>query len=956
MRPEIDARRWSQIRAAFDELVDLDARSRSERMALINTTDPVLRKAIDELLAADADVDNRLAHVDLALTFATHVSADAVEHRDPDPLKLAGRIVSHFRVHEPLAVGGMGVVYRAEDTQLHRMIALKFPLPAHHFDRNTKERFLHEARSVGSLDHPNICSIYEAGESDDGQLFLAMPLYDGETLKARLAREGALSATDAIAIAIQIATGLGAAHRSGIVHRDAKPANVMLLRDGSVKVLDFGVAKAQDLTFTGTRARVGTVSYMAPEQIQGRPVDARADQWALGIILYEMLSGRRPFAGDYDVTVALAIVHTEPVALTELGLGLAPELAAIVTRLLRKDPAARYTTIADVVSDLTAVERGETVIRPTLGTRMPHTRAVVIALPLLLSVAIGAWLVSRGGAAATKPAQTLAILPFRDLSADTGSRYLAAGLGDAIATDLSRIRSVVVPSNYSTDDYLDTTKPVTQIGKELAATALLTGRVARKGHRLQVDVTLFDARTGTQLWMQRYHRPVTDMLTVERSITSEVVRMLDIDLSKAERATLARVPTTDARAYDLYLRARDLELRGSPAELRELSHDRTRDIQSLYARARDIDPNFALARARLALTQMYGALQYDSTTVRFDQVRAEADAALRLQPGLAEAHEAIAAYWGPGRGESAKAVEHLKLALGGFPNSAEYHNNLGTSYRRLGRWVEAVAEYDSAMRLDPRYAGPAANAAFTLGRLRRYEESFKAWDRAILLEPRATHMKSSRGFVFLRWRGTVDSLDSAMRGASAWDPDGMGTWARYTVANIRRRHIEALNVLKVSHSSISQDPLLYRPHALLRAQTYDALRQTVRARASYEAARALLADSSAAHPNDPRMRVAIGLAYAGLGHHDDASREARYALTLAPLAKSPAVATAAMGGAAEVFARAGELTASLELLELLLAMPAGREVSVALLRVDPAFDPLRRDPRFEQMLRRFSVD
>lgn len=350
----VSAQRWSQIRKMFDELVELDARSRGERLAVIEATDPELGYQVTELLAADREAEARLAHVGVAITRAAPVYDRVEEDRDADSLKLVGRTISHFTVLQPLAAGGMGVVYLAEDTQLHRTVALKFPLPSHPIDRRTKERFLHEARSVGALDHPNVCSIFEAGETDDGHLFFAMPLYDGQTLKARLTEQGALAHEDARAIARQIAAGLAAAHRRGIVHRDVKPANVMLLRDGAVKVLDFGLAKVRDLTFTAPQARVGTASYMSPEQIQGHPVDSRSDVWALGVILYEMLTGRRPFAGEYDVSIAHAIVH-EPVP--PMGPQVPTFLAELVMRCLEKDPARRPDSAAELLSSLDATER-----------------------------------------------------------------------------------------------------------------------------------------------------------------------------------------------------------------------------------------------------------------------------------------------------------------------------------------------------------------------------------------------------------------------------------------------------------------------------------------------------------------------------------------------------------------------------------------------------------------------
>jgi serine/threonine-protein kinase len=405
------------------------------------------------------------------------------------------------------------------------------------------------------------------------------------------------------------------------------------------------------------------------------------------------------------------------------------------------------------------------------------------------------------------------------------------------------------------------------------------------------------------------------------------------------------------------LRGREAELRGSFADIGSLPAEYIREAQSLYSRAREIDPNFAMARARLALTQMYSALKYDPSPARLEQARLEAEAALRLHPGLPEAHEALAFYWGPGVGNDAKAIEENKKALEGFPNSTDYHLNLGTGYNKLGRWEEAVAEYDLAMQLEPLNPGAAFNAALANNRLRRYEKAVKAWDRVIALAPNDHGPKLIKGYAYIRWQGIVDTLAAALtRLPAGWDERGGATWARFSVASIKRRPSEALAILNASHQPICFDVYLYRPLVLMRGWTLEALGDRTGARKNYEAARAMMADSVAAHPDDPRMRIALGLAFAGLGRKQDAVREARRAMELAPLAHNNPRATAFMGGAAEVFAQAGETDRALELLELLLAMPAGREASVPLLRVDPIFDSLRSDPRFQQLLDRFSTN
>jgi serine/threonine protein kinase len=344
----MDAQRWEEIKSTFETLVELDDIERGNRLSALRTSDPELRAAVELLLAADSDADARLASLDGVFFPQSPPAAD--------PLGLAGHAISHFQIHEPIGTGGIGVVYRAEDTRLGRAVALKFLLPYHSFDSSAKARFLREAHLVAALDHPNLCTIHDVGTSDDGRFFLAMPLYDGETLKARVARDDPMRVSEIVEITRQVTEGLQCAHKAGIVHRDLKPGNIMLLPDGTVKILDFGLAKARDQSLSETGARFGTVSYMSPEQIRGESVDARADLWAVGVVLYEMLTGRKPFGGEQDISIAHAILHDEPAPVsTSLG-DVTPALEDLVLRLLEKDPSKRYASGEELLGELIRID------------------------------------------------------------------------------------------------------------------------------------------------------------------------------------------------------------------------------------------------------------------------------------------------------------------------------------------------------------------------------------------------------------------------------------------------------------------------------------------------------------------------------------------------------------------------------------------------------------------------
>jgi hypothetical protein len=420
----MDPQRSQEIMSTFDTIVEMDDGERGTRLTALSTSDPELLAAVELLLAADSDADARLASLDAV--FFPHSALAS------DPLRLAGRTVSHFEVREAIGEGGIGVVYRAEDTRLGRPVALKFLLPSHNLDASVKARFLREAHLVAALDHPNLCTVHDVGTSDDGRFFLAMPLYQGETLKARMSRHGVMPVGEVLEIARQVTEGLQCAHEAGIVHRDLKPGNVMLLPDGTVKILDFGLAKARDQSVSETGARFGTVSYMSPEQIRGVAVDGRADLWAVGVVLYEMLTERKPFGGDHDISIAHAILHDEPTPISALRDDLSGTLEDLVLRLLQKDPSKRYATAEDLLAELTRIDTAVpgTVgsahrrLRRAWGTAQRHARK---RRWLAVAVAGGVAAAAIGGASILSPKP----------AAEPPERVQLTFTGNAIAPSLS---------------------------------------------------------------------------------------------------------------------------------------------------------------------------------------------------------------------------------------------------------------------------------------------------------------------------------------------------------------------------------------------------------------------------------------------------------------------------------------------------------------------------------------
>jgi len=359
--------RWREAGALFHDLVELNETSRRERLARVADSDPELGRMVESLLVGDAIADEALPAPGFGLASVSGVEG-------ADTFGLEGKTVDRFRVIERVAWGGMGVVYRAEDTRLSRNVALKFPLLDRDVSDIARVLSLREARAAGALDHPNVCPIYDVGESPQGP-FLVMPLYSGETLKERISRAGAIPVAEALDVLEQVAAGLACAHAAGIVHCDVKPGNIMLLSDGTVKILDFGLARAKSADYAASSGVVGTVAYMAPEQLRNDPVDARADLWALGVILYEMLCGARPFVGDSAAQIADAVMRSEPTPVGTRGVSIPEGVLGLVSALLVPDPAARLQAASDLTSAIAAVRAS--MDRPTRPRKMSRPLATI---------------------------------------------------------------------------------------------------------------------------------------------------------------------------------------------------------------------------------------------------------------------------------------------------------------------------------------------------------------------------------------------------------------------------------------------------------------------------------------------------------------------------------------------------------------------------------------------------
>jgi serine/threonine protein kinase/TolB-like protein/tetratricopeptide (TPR) repeat protein len=753
----LNAHRWEEIQASFDELVELNASERAARLATLASTDAELHRALESMLESDSEASARLASIDAAfLPMADHPQ---------DPLGLAGRTISHFDVHEALGAGGMGVVYRADDTRLGRAVALKFLLPHYSLDASAKSRFLREAHATAALDHPNLCTVYEVGTSDEGWLFLAMALYQGETLRARLTRDGSIPVSEALEIARQIAEGLQAAHAAGIVHRDLKPGNVMLLPDGKVRILDFGLAKARDQSISETGARFGTVSYMSPEQIRGENVDGRADQWALGVALYEMLTGRKPFRGDEELAIAHAILHDEPDLLSTRRGDISAALEGFVLRLLQKDPARRYASAADVLRDLArsgTLADGTAGRMRTLGRRSrrmvsrvlrPTRMRLMLAVAGLAVLAAGYPVLnslreptSRGTGVLADAPRSIAILPFTNVGGDSTNLPFSDGIADELTTELRKIDQLDVMARTSAFNLKRKGLDAREIGRQLRVQYVLEGSVRRASNRRRVRADLIDVASGKEVWSDNFENDTLnrDAFAVEDSIARSIVRQLLPHISRSTMASAAKHGTESPEAHDLYVQGRYFFERRDSTGLSK--------AQRYFERAISKDTTYALAYTGLAdafsLQSVFG---YAFPRVNFPKAKVYATRARALDSTLAEVHTSLAfiSLFYDWNLPAARAAFQKAVSLN--PSYAPAHLFYAWYFTASDSMSAAIREVRRAVELDPFSSLDNVRLASVLFYDRQYAEALDQAKRTSERDPNYPGIKSelARAYLYL---------------------------------------------------------------------------------------------------------------------------------------------------------------------------------------------------------------
>lgn len=647
---------------------------------------------------------------------------------------MIGQTISHYKILEKLGEGGMGVVYKAQDLKLDRLVAIKF-LPPHLSDSiENKARFMQEARATAALNHSNILNVYEVDEQE-GRMFFVMEYLEGMTLKryiTNLKSGSGIPALQAIGWASQIAEGLKAAHGKNIVHRDIKPENVMLTKEGSLKIMDFGIAKLKSssgLTRTGTS--LGTLSYMSPEQAQGGAADQRTDIWSLGVVLYEMLTADLPFKSEHEAGLLYLIVNEEPPIPSLMDRKIPHQIDTLTKKMLAKDRSQRYQTMEEVLHAFQVTMRTIELVPSQLQTK------------------------------------AIAVLPFGNISPDKESDYFSDGLTEELIINLSRLKDIRVVPRTTSMQYKGTMKEVKAIGRELGTRYILAGSVRKFQDNLRIAVELVDIEADAQLWAETYKGKLADVFDIQEQVSKQIVDALMVKLTPKEQVVLTKRPTLNADAFDCNLRARD--------SLYRFTKNGVQTAIELFRKAIEYDGRYADAYAGLSESYAHLYQQFDRKDAWLENALEAGLKALMYDPSLSEAYSALGlvylykksndeavesskkaielnpgnhvAYWILGRtyvttDRNAEAAELLKKVIQLSPDFYSAYSDLILCYDRMGDKEKGKAALDSTLQMFPRYLSlhpddARAHMFFAVGLVRasQIEQAKIKASRAIELSP-----------------------------------------------------------------------------------------------------------------------------------------------------------------------------------------------------------------------------
>ncbi len=862
-----------------------------------------------------------------------------------------------------LGCGAMGVTYRATDKVLHRTVALKvIEVPASAGDSQAvRERFLREARAAAALKHPNVAGIFQFGASPEiDRCYYAMELVEGETLEALVRRDGPLKAELALEIAIQVTRALVAAAAQGLIHRDLKPGNIMLTRTDAetgkleVKVIDFGLAKVTnavgeaDLTHGGF---VGTPSFASPEQFGGAPADARSDIYSLGVTLWYSLTGQVPYPGKTIEEIRDRQQRTDLPIEQLAERKIATPLIEMLRRTLAIDPTQRPASARELMEALESCRRK---LAHGIGVFYKLTALIVvvaIAAATLFMLRLNRQkptsasannIAPSASALTPLPEKSIAVLPLENLSDEKENAFLAAGLQDELLSNLAKIKDLKVISRTSVMQYKSgITRNLKEIAQQLGVRNVVEGSVRRSGDHVRVSVQLIDAQSDRHLWVQNYDRTLADSITLQDELATEIAAALGATLSPQEKAAVQAKPTNNPAAYDAYLRGRAFAA-GSPFDKPTVDGA----IHS-YQEAVKLDPSFALAWAYLSCKQSeYYWLGFDPTPARLAAAKNALDRALALDPNLPETHLALGYYRYFGQRDFTGALAEFQQAEQGLPNNVDVIEAIALIQRRLGHWDEAIAEWRRAIELAPHDINTYHALAVTYSALRRFPEALAMVDRILAWEPAyepALYVKARA----LWATGDLQAVEPLFANP------GTSPYVRGAQALFQRRYAAAIEILS---SAVADETKRGEPSddgKLLLGLSQQRVGDVAAARATYEkAVQDIRREIEKVAPGsfaEGDLHGFLGQAYAGLGEAASAIAQGQKAMAIRPTSTDPWEGPSEEERMANIYALLGDADHAIPILKRLLQIPYGFAITPAFLRLDPVWDQIRNDPRFQEL-------